>query len=125
MREALQHQRFPVQALERKAQRGQDQTAQRVILDFFPTAFSLDFGGVAASATMTNSGLVGGFGLVFSGAGDELFLSTLGAGHPLANLEVSDLADAASSAGRHDRPSGAVAVVDQCAGPRRVHPATG
>ncbi|BBZ18087.1 non-ribosomal peptide synthetase [Mycolicibacterium gadium] len=93
MREALQHQRFPVQALERKAQRGQDQTAQRVILDFFPTAFSLDFGGVAASATMTNSGLVGGFGLVFSGAGDELFLSTLGAGHPLANLEVSDLAE--------------------------------
>jgi glycopeptidolipid biosynthesis protein len=93
IREALQHQRFPVQALERKAHRGQGQTAERVTVDFFPTAFSLDFGGVAASATMTNSGLVGGFGLIFSGIGDQLFLSVLGAGHPLANLDVSDLAE--------------------------------
>ncbi|WP_333893039.1 amino acid adenylation domain-containing protein [Mycolicibacterium gadium] len=93
IREALQHQRFPVQALERNAQRGQGQPAERVTVDFFPTAFSLDFGGVAASATMTNSGLVGGFGLVFSGVGDQLFLSTLGAGHPLSNFDASELAE--------------------------------
>ena len=93
IREALQHQRFPVQALERNAQRGQGRPAERVTIDFFPTAFSLDFGGVAASATMTNSGLVGGFGLVFSGVGDQLFLSTLGAGHPLSAFDASELAE--------------------------------
>jgi len=93
IREAVQHQRFPVQALERKAQRGQGQPAERVTVDFFPTAFSLDFGGVAASATMTNSGLVGGFGLIFSGVGDQVFLSTLGAGHPLSNFDASELAE--------------------------------
>jgi amino acid adenylation domain-containing protein/non-ribosomal peptide synthase protein (TIGR01720 family) len=93
IQEALQHQRFPVQALERKAHaHGPGQPADRVSVDFFPTAFTLDFGGVAASASMTNSGLVGGFGLVFSGSGEELFLSTLGAGHPLSNFDVADLA---------------------------------
>ena len=93
IREALQHQRFPVQALERKARRGQARAAERVTVDFFPTAFSLDFGGVAASATMTNSGLVEGFGLVFSGVGNQLFLSTLGTGHPLSNFEASELTE--------------------------------
>jgi amino acid adenylation domain-containing protein/non-ribosomal peptide synthase protein (TIGR01720 family) len=93
IREALQHQRFPVQALERKAHaHGRGQPADRVSVDFFPTAFTLDFGGVAAAASMTNSGLVGGFGLVFSGSGEELFLSTLGGGHPLSNFDVADLA---------------------------------
>ncbi|HYB39235.1 MAG TPA: amino acid adenylation domain-containing protein, partial [Mycobacterium sp.] len=92
IREALRHQRFPVHALERKAhRRGPGQPADRVVVDFFPTAFTLDFGGVAASASMTNSGLVDGFGLIFSGAGDQLFFSTLGAG-PLSNFDVSDLA---------------------------------
>ena len=33
-----------------------------------------------------------GFGLIFSGAGDELFLSTAGAGRPFSNFDVSDLA---------------------------------
>ena len=41
---------------------------------------------------MTNSGLVGGFGLIFSGVGDQLFLSTAGAGQPFSNFDVSDLA---------------------------------
>ena len=52
IREALQHQRFPVHALERKAHpRGAGQPADRVSVNFFPTAFTLDFGGVAASAS--------------------------------------------------------------------------
>ncbi len=38
------------------------------------------------------SGLGRGFGLVFSGAGDELLLSTLGARQPFPNFDVSDLA---------------------------------
>ena len=33
------------------------------------------------------------FGLFFSGAGDELFLSTAGAGQPFSNFDVSDLAE--------------------------------
>ena len=54
--------------------------------------FTLDFGGVAASASYTSSGLVGGFGLFFSAVGDEFFLSTAGAGQPFSNFDVSDLA---------------------------------
>ncbi|WND54148.1 amino acid adenylation domain-containing protein [Mycolicibacterium vanbaalenii] len=91
IREALHHQRFPVHALERKTG-GSEQRADRVVIDFLPHAFSLDFGGVAATASMTNSGFVGGFGLIFSGAGDELYLSTLGAGRLYLNTDVADLA---------------------------------
>ncbi|MDG4666774.1 amino acid adenylation domain-containing protein [Mycobacterium sp. 236(2023)] len=91
IREALQHQRFPVHALERK-NGGAEQRADRVVIDFLPHAFSLDFGGVAATASMTNSGFVGGFGLVFSGAGDDLYLSTLGAGQLFSNSDVPGLA---------------------------------
>ena len=65
----------------------------RVSVNFLPSTFTLDFGGVAASASLTNSGLVGGFGLFFSGAGDQLFLSTAGAGQPFSNFDVSDLAE--------------------------------
>ena len=92
IREALQHQRFPVHALERKARRP-GQPAERVSVNFIPSLFTLDFGGAAASASYTNSGLVGGFGLIFSGFGDQLFLGTAGAGGPFSNLAVSDLAE--------------------------------
>ena len=117
IREALQHQRFPVQALERKAHlRGAGQPADRVSVNFIPSIFALDFGGVAASASYTNSGLVGGFGLFFSGVGDELFLSTAGAGRPFSNFDVSDLAETvAAGVGGDDRRSDAVVVVDRCA----------
>ena len=81
IREAVQHQRFPVHALERKAHlRGPGQPADRVSVNFLPSTFTLSFGGVTASASLTNFGPVGGFGLIFSSAGDELFLSTAGAG---------------------------------------------
>ena len=93
IREALQHQRFPVQALERKARfRGQGQPAQRVSVNFLPSVITLDFGGVTASASYTNSGLVGGFGLFFSGLGDQLLFGTEGAGQPFSNVDVSELA---------------------------------
>src|ERR1700756_3838504 len=93
IREALQHQRFPVHALERKAHpRGAGRPTDRVSINFLPSTFAVDFGGLAASASLTNAGLVGGFGLIFSGAGDELFLSTAGAGQPFLNFDVSDLA---------------------------------
>ena len=94
IRELLQHQRFPVQALERKARpRGPLQSAGRVSINFVPSTFILAFGGVAASASYANPDPVGdGFGLLFLTAGDELFLSTVGAGGPFSNFDVSDLA---------------------------------
>ena len=93
IREALQHQRFPVHALERKAHpRGPGQPADRVSVNFMPSKMTMDFAGIAASASFTNPGQVGAFGLIFSGAGDELFLSTSGAGGPFSNFDVSDLA---------------------------------
>ena len=92
IREALAHQRFPVHALERKAQlRNPGQSSDRVVVDFFPNAFSLDFGGIAATASMTNSGFVGGFGLIFSGVGDDLFLGTLGGGQLFSNIDAADV----------------------------------
>ncbi len=93
IRETLQHQRFPVHALERKAQpRGLGQPTDRVSVNFLPSTFTLDFGGVAASGSLINAGLADGFDLIFSGAGEQLFLSTMGAGQPLADFDVSDLA---------------------------------
>ena len=51
-----------------------------------------DFAGAAASATLTHSGLVDQFGLVFFKDGDQLFLSTQGAGQLFSNCDVFDLA---------------------------------
>jgi amino acid adenylation domain-containing protein/non-ribosomal peptide synthase protein (TIGR01720 family) len=92
IRDTLAHQRFPVTALERQTQRRETPRPERVVIDFFPNAFALDFGGVTATATMTNSGLVGDFGMIFSGVGDELFLSTLGAGQLFSTFDAADLA---------------------------------
>jgi amino acid adenylation domain-containing protein/non-ribosomal peptide synthase protein (TIGR01720 family) len=91
IREALQHQRYPVHALERKA-RGSEQPASRVSINFMPSKMTMDFAGVEASASFTNPGQVGEFGLIFSGAGDQLFLSAAGDEGPFANFDVADLA---------------------------------
>src|SRR5947209_3889081 len=71
IREALRHQRYPVHALERRA-RGSEQPANRVSINFMPSKMTMDFAGVEASAAFTNPGQVGEFGLIFSGAGDQL-----------------------------------------------------
>jgi amino acid adenylation domain-containing protein/non-ribosomal peptide synthase protein (TIGR01720 family) len=93
IREALQHQRYPVHALERKASsRGSEQPSNRVSINFMPSKMTMDFAGVEASASFTNPGQVGEFGLIFSGAGDQLFLSTAGDEGPFANFAVTDLA---------------------------------
>jgi amino acid adenylation domain-containing protein/non-ribosomal peptide synthase protein (TIGR01720 family) len=91
IREALRHQRYPVHALERKA-RDSEQPANRVSINFMPSKMTMDFAGVEASASFTNPGQVGEFGLIFSGAGDQLFLSTAGDEGPFANFDVADLA---------------------------------
>ncbi|WP_156750062.1 non-ribosomal peptide synthetase, partial [Mycobacterium sp. E2479] len=91
IREAVQHQRFPVEALERKT-RGHGRSFDRVTVNFLPSRFTLPFGGVTASASLTNSGVVDGFGLMFSSSGDDLFLSTASDGRSSWNFEVRDLA---------------------------------
>ena len=90
----LQHQRFPVHALERKARpRGPGEAANRVVVNFIPSQIDAEPSLVlAASASYTTYGPVGHFGLIFLGAGDQLFLSTAGAGQPFSNFDVSDLA---------------------------------
>jgi amino acid adenylation domain-containing protein/non-ribosomal peptide synthase protein (TIGR01720 family) len=90
IREALAHQRFPVHALERKVH-GQP-PVNRVSVNFMPSTMKMDFAGVEASASFTNPGQVGDFGFIFSGAGDQLVLSTAGNGGPFSALDVADLA---------------------------------
>ncbi|OHV04723.1 hypothetical protein BKN37_08805 [Mycobacterium talmoniae] len=92
IQEAVQHQRFPVQALERKVSPGGPQVADRVSVNFLPATFGLDLGAATATASYTNPGLVGAFGLNFSNLGDDLFLRTAGVGQPFANFDVIDLA---------------------------------
>ncbi|WP_131809593.1 non-ribosomal peptide synthetase, partial [Mycolicibacterium iranicum] len=92
IREALVHQRFPAYTLERQARRAAGDPADRVSVNFLAASFDVSFGGIPTSATYTNSGVVGSFGLVFSGAGDDLFLRTVGTGRPFANCDVVALA---------------------------------
>src|SRR5262245_52407835 len=93
IREALQHQRFPVHTLERASSvRGPGAVTDRVVVDFLPSGFTVPFGGAQASASLI-SGLGRSFGLVFSGAGDELLLSTLGARAPFSTCDAGELAD--------------------------------
>ncbi|OBK81094.1 amino acid adenylation domain-containing protein, partial [Mycobacterium sp. 1164985.4] len=87
IREALQHQRFPVHSLTRNP------STARVNINFLPSRFTLPFGGTQASASLTNGAVVDGFGLFFSSSGDELSLSTVGSGQPWSSFDVTDLAD--------------------------------
>ncbi len=97
IREALQHQRFPVHLLERKARLhgpvgGPGQPAERVSVNFQPAKITLELGGLEGSASHVNHGVVAGFGLIFTGAGDQLLLSTAGVAQPFSNFDVPDLA---------------------------------
>ncbi|MDF2582289.1 MAG: linear gramicidin synthetase subunit, partial [Mycobacterium sp.] len=92
IREALVHQRFPVEALERAANmRGPGEVADRPVIDFLPSAFTVPFGGATASASLM-SGLGRGSGLMFTGAGDELLLSTFGTDPVFASVPVTEMA---------------------------------
>ncbi|MHA2415523.1 amino acid adenylation domain-containing protein [Mycobacterium avium] len=89
IRELLAHQRFPVHTLEGDGLR---QAPNRVGINFIPSRLTLDLAGSPATASYTNHGPVGHFGLFFLGAGDQLFLSTAGPGQPFASFGVADLA---------------------------------
>ncbi|MFN3003729.1 amino acid adenylation domain-containing protein, partial [Mycolicibacterium wolinskyi] len=95
IKEVVQHQRFPVHALERKQRpRGLDRSAGRVGVNILPSTPAFSFGGATATASFTNVGPLGGFGLIFSTVGDDLLLSTAGAAQPFAGLDVGDIASA-------------------------------
>ncbi|MGA5467197.1 amino acid adenylation domain-containing protein, partial [Mycobacterium sp. NPDC050041] len=94
IRDNVRHQRFPVHALERKAHsRNPGETVSRVGVNFLPSSFSLSFGGAKATASYTNTGPLGSFGLIFSTAGEDLLFSTSGGGQPFSNFSDSDLLD--------------------------------
>ncbi len=90
IRELLKHQRFPVHTLEGAG--GLRQGANRVAISFLPSRLTLDLAGVPATASYTNHGPVGHYGFFFSGASDQMSLSTAGLGQPFANFDAADLA---------------------------------
>ena len=92
IRELLQHQRFPVHALEGGGM-GARQPSNRVAVNFIPSRLTLELGGAHVTASYTNYGPVGHFGLFFLGTGDQLVLSTAGAGLPFSNFDVTDIAE--------------------------------
>src|ERR1700752_1840558 len=80
LREALQHQRFPVRVIENKARlRSSAQTSNRVIVNFIPTTHLRDLAGAPVSGTLTHTNLLDELGLFFYRDDDRLFLSTAGA----------------------------------------------
>ncbi|WP_081287064.1 condensation domain-containing protein, partial [Mycobacterium colombiense] len=93
MREALQHQRFPVHTIDYKARlRGSGQASNRVVINFIPATHMGDLAGAPVSGTLTHAGPVE-FGLVFFRDGDQLFVSTVGSGPFFSDLDVVGLAE--------------------------------
>ncbi len=94
MREALQHQRFPVHVLEKKAGlRKSDAASNRVVLNFIPATRFADFAGAAGSGAVTHSGFEDQLELWFIRADDHLFLNTAGPRQLFSNCDVRDLVD--------------------------------
>ncbi|WP_415823011.1 condensation domain-containing protein, partial [Mycobacterium senriense] len=92
MREALQHQRFPVHSIDYNARlRGSGQASNRVVVNFIPGTHLGDLAGAPASGTLTHAGPVE-FALIFFRDGDQLFLSTAGPGQLFSNSDARDLA---------------------------------
>ncbi|MCV7077874.1 amino acid adenylation domain-containing protein [Mycobacterium szulgai] len=83
IREAMEHQRFPVQFMQ--------PAANRVAINFLPSTTLMPFDGAPAQAVYRTFGRVSHFGFFFVRDGDRLFLSTVGAGRPFADLDSADL----------------------------------
>jgi amino acid adenylation domain-containing protein len=93
MREALEHQRFPVHSIDYKASlRGSGQASNRVVINFIPATHTGYFGDAATTGTLTHAGPVE-FGLVFFKDDDDLFVSTAGAGQFFPNCDVRELTE--------------------------------
>ncbi|WP_264028762.1 non-ribosomal peptide synthetase [Mycobacterium mantenii] len=93
IREALQHQRFPVHTVETAGRsRIPGELSNRVVVNFIPAAHMSHFADAATTATLTHSGIVDQFGLAFFRDEDRLFLTTQGAGQLFPDCGVRDLA---------------------------------
>ncbi|MBY0291219.1 MAG: amino acid adenylation domain-containing protein [Mycobacteriaceae bacterium] len=93
IREAVQHQRFPVRGLERKSSRGSARSApDRVGVNFVPSITTLPFGDAPSSGKTTRFGRVDYFGLFFVSVHGQLLLHSVSSGQPFANFEVAELA---------------------------------
>ncbi len=94
MQEALQHQRFPVHVIEKKARlRGSEEAPNRVVVNFIPATRLADFAGAAGSGAVTHSGFEDQLELWFIRADDQLFLNTAGPGQLFSNCDVRDLVE--------------------------------
>ncbi len=94
MREALQHQRFPVHVLEKKAGlRGSDAGSDRVVLNFIPATRMANFGDAAGSGAVTHSGFEDQLELWFIRADDEIFLNTAGPRKLFSDCDVRELVE--------------------------------
>ncbi|MDT7793677.1 MAG: hypothetical protein QOD59_3113, partial [Mycobacterium sp.] len=94
LREALQHQRFPVRVIENKARlRNSAQASSRVIVNFIPTTHLGDLAGAPGSGTLSHTNLVEQLGLFFYRDDDRLFLSTAGAVQLFSDCDVRDLVE--------------------------------
>ncbi|MGE2719567.1 non-ribosomal peptide synthetase, partial [Mycolicibacterium celeriflavum] len=92
MKEALQHQRFPVHSIDYRARlRGSGQASDRVVVNYIPAKHTGHFAGAATTGTLTHAGPIE-FGLVFFKDDDQLFLSTVGTGQFFPNCDVRNLA---------------------------------
>ncbi|MGC1806103.1 MAG: amino acid adenylation domain-containing protein [Mycobacterium sp.] len=92
MQEALQHQRFPVHFLEKKARlRGSDEAPNRVVVNFIPTTRVADFAEAAGSGVVTHSGFEEQLELWFIRADEQLFLKTAGPGQLFFDRDARDL----------------------------------
>ncbi|WP_165609778.1 AMP-binding protein, partial [Mycolicibacterium peregrinum] len=88
------HQRFPLRAIENKTRfQGAGQPSTRAAINFIPTIPVAYFGSTFGSGTVTHTGLVDQFGLVFLQEGEDLLLSMTGVGELFAGCDAGDLAD--------------------------------
>ncbi|MGW4096206.1 condensation domain-containing protein, partial [Mycobacterium sp. NPDC004974] len=93
-RGALDHQRFPLRAIENKSRfRGTGQPSARPAINFIPTIPRADFRDAPGWGTVTHTGLVDQFGLVFLKKDEDLFLSMTGVGQQFIGCDARDLAD--------------------------------
>ena len=92
IRDTTRHQRYPVHALERRTHsRVPGESMARAGVNFLPSSFSLSFGGAAATASYTNTGPLGSFGLIFFTSGEDLYFSTSGGGQPFSRFTDAEL----------------------------------
>ncbi|WP_157561283.1 amino acid adenylation domain-containing protein, partial [Mycobacterium sp. E802] len=94
IREAVQHQRFPLRGIEQGVRvQGTGQASTRAAINFIPTTRLADFADAPGTGTVTHTGLTDQFGLVFLKKDADLFLSTSGVGQVFSGCDARDLAD--------------------------------